>query len=101
MDGAGEELFAGAALAGEEHGALGDGHPLQEADGGGSHVSNHVVTADTLLFDAAGALTGFADRAASQTYSSRSSGGACYNRTITAADGLLTSITDGHGCGEH
>jgi hypothetical protein len=64
-----------------------------------SRVSNTVTTADTLLFAPSGAVTGFRDRASSQTYSSRDSDGACYNRTITAVDGLLTSITDGTGCG--
>jgi hypothetical protein len=64
-----------------------------------SQVSNTVKTADTLLFSPAGAVVGFADRTSSQTYISRTSDGACYSRTITAADGLLTGITDGQGCG--
>jgi hypothetical protein len=64
-------------------------------------VANDVASKDTLLFDAAGALTGFQDRKSSQTYSSRSSGGGCYDRTITAENGLLTSVTDGQGCGSH
>jgi len=73
------------------HGAQGSPHQ--------SEVSNTVKTADTLLFSPAGAILGFADRASSQTYISRTSDGDCYSRTITAADGLLTSITDGQGCG--
>ena len=69
-----------------------------------SEVSNTVKAADTLLFSPEGAVTGFQDRASSQAYRSRTSGGArdgdCYSRTITAADGLLTSIIDGQGCGQ-
>jgi Peptide N-acetyl-beta-D-glucosaminyl asparaginase amidase A len=61
-----------------------------------SIVSNEVNSKDTLLFDASGANTGFQDRNSSQTYSSLSNAG-CYKRTITAADGVLTSVTDGCG----
>jgi hypothetical protein len=64
-----------------------------------SEVSNRVRTADTLLFNPAGAVTGFENRSSSQTYRSRTSNGDCYSRTITSADGILTSITDGQGCG--
>jgi Peptide N-acetyl-beta-D-glucosaminyl asparaginase amidase A len=64
-----------------------------------SRVSNTMKTADTLLFDASGVVTGFRDRASSQDYRARDSEGYCYSRSITAADGLLTSITDGRGCG--
>ncbi|HYU36240.1 MAG TPA: peptide-N4-asparagine amidase [Thermoanaerobaculia bacterium] len=64
-----------------------------------SRVSNSVVSADTLLFDASGAVVGFQDRASSQTYESRSNEGDCYSRSIAAVDGLLTSLTDGAGCG--
>ncbi|HYU31958.1 MAG TPA: hypothetical protein VEW48_07330 [Thermoanaerobaculia bacterium] len=60
---------------------------------------NEIWSVDTLLFAPSGALAGFQDRASSQIYSSRTSAGDCYNRTITAADGLLTSLTDGTGCG--
>ena len=64
-----------------------------------STVVNNVKTVDTLLFSPAGAVTGFADRTSSQTYRSRTSDGDCYSRTITSADGILTSVTDGQGCG--
>jgi hypothetical protein len=59
---------------------------------GPSHLSNNVKSVDTLLFAPSGALTGFQDRTSSQTYSSRDADGARYDRTITAADGLLTSV---------
>jgi hypothetical protein len=68
-------------------------------DDGLSRVSNVVTTADTLLFNAAGAITGFQDRAASQSYVARGSGGACYSKSIAAVNGVLTAVTDGQGCG--
>jgi hypothetical protein len=77
----------------------------QEARGGNagsnglSRVSNNVKTTDTLLFNSAGALTGFQDRKSSQTYTSQNPRGDCFNRSIAAADGVLTSLTDASGCG--
>jgi hypothetical protein len=68
---------------------------------GASKVFNNVTSTDTLLFDAAGNLTGFQGRKSSQTYSSQSPGGVCYNRTITAENGVLTAVTDQNGCGGH
>jgi hypothetical protein len=62
-----------------------------------SLVSNEVNSKDTLLFNAAGAVTGYQDRSSSQTYSSLSSASGCYQRTITSASGVLTSVTDGCG----
>jgi hypothetical protein len=64
-----------------------------------SLVSNEVNSKDTLLFNASGAVTGYKDRASSQTYSSLSSASGCYQRTITSASGVLTSVTDGCGAG--
>jgi hypothetical protein len=64
-----------------------------------SFVSNHVTSADTLQFDANGNLTGFANRSSSQRYFARDASG-CYSRQITSANGSLTSITDGMGCGD-
>lgn len=66
--------------------------------GGGlnlAQVSNEVKTTDTLLFDASGAVTGYQDRNSSQTYTSRSLDGGCYNKTITSANGVLTGVTGG------
>lgn len=76
-----------------------------EADRGHDRVSNNVTSTDTLLFDASGAAVGFRDRESSQSYfsrnddDSRSHGDPCYNRSITAVDGLLTDVTDRRGCG--
>jgi len=64
-----------------------------------SSVSNTVQSKDTLLFSAAGAVTGFRDRDSSQSYVSRDVPGTCTSRSITAHDGLLTGVTDGDGCG--
>jgi len=70
----------------------------QEAQTG--RVANTVESKDTLLFNASGGVTGFQDRNSSQSYFSRTDG-ACYSRSITAENGLLTTITDGKGCGGH
>jgi hypothetical protein len=68
-------------------------------DAGLSRVSNTVKSADTLLFNASGAITGFQDRDSSQTYVARGSGGACYSKSVTAANGVVTGVVDGQGCG--
>ncbi len=65
-----------------------------------SSTTDHVGTADTLLFDAAGNLTGDQDRTSSQSYRSLGTSG-CYSRSITAANGALTRVTDGNGCPGH
>jgi hypothetical protein len=62
-------------------------------------VSNAMATADTLLFDAAGNLTGTQNQKSSQTYRAASIGG-CYSRSIAAVNGALTSVVDGQGCGD-
>jgi hypothetical protein len=63
-----------------------------------SSVSNHVASTDTQLFDAGGNFTGYQNRNSSQTYTAKSLPGGCYSRTITAANGVLTGVTDGQGC---
>ena len=45
-----------------------------------------------------GVVTAIQNQANTQTYFARDSTGACFSRTIEAAGGLLTSITDGVGC---
>jgi hypothetical protein len=62
-------------------------------------LDDHAASVDTLLFDASGALTGFADRKSSQDYFSLATGAGCYSRSITAQDGNLATVTDGSGCG--
>ncbi|MDP9121172.1 MAG: peptide-N(4)-(N-acetyl-beta-glucosaminyl)asparagine amidase, partial [Acidobacteriota bacterium] len=72
---------------------LGSGFPLFDI------VANAVASTDTLLFDAAGAFTGVSNRNSSQTYSSFSSDRGCYSRSLASANGVLTSVVDGKGCG--
>lgn len=61
-------------------------------------VSNTVTPSDTLLFDANFNVTGNTGQQNTQSFFSRDSRGGCFSRTITAAAGLLTSISDGKGC---
>jgi hypothetical protein len=63
-----------------------------------STVTNTVAPTDTLLFDANFNITGGQNQASSQRYFSNDSSGACFSRSITAAGGVLTGITDGQGC---
>ncbi len=63
-----------------------------------STVSNSVSPSDTQVFNASGVVTAIQNQANTQTYLSRDSTGACFSRTIAAAGGVLTSITDGVGC---
>jgi len=58
-----------------------------------SKTSNNVKAADTLVFNASGALTSHTDQSASQTYSTQDSTGKSYNRTIFADGGVLTGVT--------
>jgi hypothetical protein len=76
-------------------------YEVRESGGSPSHrqVSNNMKTTDTLLFAPNGAVTGFRDRRSSQDYAARDTDGYCYHRSITAADGRLTSVEDGQGCG--
>lgn len=66
-----------------------------------STVTNTVAPTDTLLFDANFNITGGQGQASSQHYFSTDSTGACFSRSIAAAGGILTSITDGEGCNAH
>lgn len=61
-------------------------------------VSNTVSPTDTLFFNSSGNITGSQNQSSSQHYFTKSSGGECFSRTITAAVGVLTGITDGVGC---
>jgi len=63
-----------------------------------SVVNNEVTPGDTLQFDSSGNITGNENQSSAQTYFGADSTGYCYSRSITAAAGLLTSVTDGLGC---
>ena len=66
-----------------------------------SVVSNTVTPSDTLLFDANFNITGSSGQQSTQNFFSLDSKNGCFSRTITAATGLLTSISDGKGCDDH
>jgi len=75
----------------------GDGHGDNDEDSF-SIVSNTATPSDTLLFDANFNITGSTGQQSTQAFFSNDSAAGCFSRTITAATGLLTSITDGKGC---
>jgi hypothetical protein len=59
-----------------------------------SNVSNNVKSQDTDLFDASFNFLGHANQASSQIYKAKDSTGYCYDRKITAANNILTSVAD-------
>jgi hypothetical protein len=61
-------------------------------------ISNTVTPSDTLLFDANFNITGSTGQQSAQTYFSHDTTGGCFSRAITAATGVLTSISEGTGC---
>jgi hypothetical protein len=63
-------------------------------------IANAVTPSDTLLFDGNFNITGSTGQQNTQTYFSHDSTGGCFSRTITAARGKLTSISDGKGCSQ-
>lgn len=64
------------------------------------NLLNEVSSTDTLNFDAAGNFTGTSNRDSSQRYVAIDSLGYCYDRLITSANGLLTSVKN-EGCPGH
>jgi hypothetical protein len=63
-----------------------------------SNLSNHVRATDTLNWDSSGNFLGPTGSNTSQTYRLHGSRGLCWDRTISAAARVLTSVTDGPGC---
>jgi len=63
-----------------------------------SLVTNHVTPTDTLEFDSGGNVVGNTNQSNAQTYFASDSTGYCYSRGLTAAGGVLTSVTDGQRC---
>ncbi len=66
-----------------------------------SNMSNEVKAADTITFDANFNVTGTTGTKTTQTYRFKDSFGHCYDRTLTAADHVLTNVSGGQGCGDH
>ena len=63
-----------------------------------SNLSNEVKAADTLTFDANFSVTGSTGSSTTQTYRFKDSFNHCYDRTLTAADHVLTNVSNGPGC---
>jgi hypothetical protein len=61
-------------------------------------ISNTVSPSDTLLFDSSFNITGDQNQSSTQRYFKENSNGNCFSRKIKAANGLLTSVTNGAGC---
>lgn len=81
-----------------------------DEEGRSSLVSNQVSTADTLQFTPSFSLSGHTGAKSAQSYFSVDADGACYSRSLTAAQSspssshpntdVLTSVVDGAGCDE-
>ena len=61
-------------------------------------VENRVKTTDALDISNQGFISGNQNQASSQDFLSSNSTGYCFSRDITAANNVLTTITDGVGC---
>lgn len=63
-----------------------------------TRLANHDEAADTLQFDASGALTGHTGQQNSQQYRFDDTRGSCYEASVSSAGGVLGSDTQGQGC---
>lgn len=63
-----------------------------------SDLSNHVNATDTLNWNASGNFLGPTGAHTTQTYRLQEPSLGCFDRTITAENQKLTSVTDGPGC---
>jgi hypothetical protein len=63
-----------------------------------SFLSRNDAPQDTLLFDSSFNLTGRQGQSSTEKYFYTDSTGVCYSRAISAASGLLTTVSDGAGC---
>ena len=63
-----------------------------------NQVHEEVHSTDTIQINAAGAITAPGIGKTTGSYESKDSLGACYSRTLTAANQVLTGVTDGEGC---
>ncbi|WP_232823666.1 peptide-N4-asparagine amidase [Dyella sp. C9] len=61
-------------------------------------VHNHVVSSDTLQFDASGNITGHAGQQSAQRFDFGDSRGGCYRTSLTTQSGALASYSTGKGC---
>ena len=61
-------------------------------------LENRVISTDVLDFNSQGNITGNQNQSSSQDFFATDSTGYCYSRDITAANNVLTGITNGTGC---
>jgi len=61
-------------------------------------VENSVDSADTLVFDASGALASHSGQQSAQAFDFRDSLGGCYRTSLTTKAGVLASYDTGKGC---
>ena len=73
---------------------------LEGAEAIASSIREQDQAADTLLFDSNFNFLGNKNSSATQSYVGRNSLGQCYSRTISSSAQVLTSVTDGQGCGK-
>ncbi len=78
-------------------------HVLDNPKGGKatiSDLSNQVNATDTLKWDTSGKLLGPTGAHTTQTYRQHDPSRGCYDRTITAENQKLVSVSDGPGCSQ-
>ena len=63
-----------------------------------AHVRNTVDSADTLVFDASGALASHSGQHSAQDFRFRDSLGSCYRAALTTQAGAVASYSAGQGC---
>ncbi len=63
-----------------------------------SQLHDGVTPTDTLEFDSNFNLIGNENQSSSQTYYENNSTGYCYSQSLTAANNVLTAVTNGAGC---
>ena len=62
------------------------------------NVTTTELSHDTLLFNAAGNITGVKGRSSAQRFFEEGTDGLCYSRVLASRGGLLSLITTGQGC---
>jgi peptide N-acetyl-beta-D-glucosaminyl asparaginase amidase A len=61
-------------------------------------LENRVISTDELDFNSSGQITGNQNQSSLQNFFTSDSSGYCYSRDLTAANNVLTSVTNGRGC---
>jgi hypothetical protein len=71
-------------------------HPLRS-----SFLSQSATPQDTLLFNSSFGVTGNQGQSSTGKYFYLNSDGTCYSRSVSAANGVLTTVNDGADCRRH